>query len=1103
MRPNPFRSLLLFGLIALLLFANSVFFAASADEAEAENLTKRCTMTSDLRSTAFIERMRDDNYESAQRFAEGVTVSLSWADDVPVRAVYLAFYYEPKPYLVRQYDADGNLLSETEGELLYNNSIPVGEQTRRVTIVPLEEIALCSFYAFGDGAVPNYHPWEPTPEKLDYLMIAMHPDDDVLFLGAITPIYGAQQGRTGSIFYAATRERIRKDEAQNGAWIMGLRTEPILGDFPDIPDSFRKRFEKTFLQKDIVKFLVGLIRQYRPEVVFSQDLNGEYGHWQHVRLAASVLEAVPLAADRDYDPASVEQYGVWEVKKLYLHLYPENTITLPVTQPLEAFGGRTPVEIATEAFTCHQSQLPSRHAVRNEGVYDLSAFGLAYSTVGEDTSGLNDPFEHVAPDSLHTHATPTPVPTDSPAPTGTPVPTEAPTAAPTVTPTETPEESVSPTAAMTAKPAAPIAVEEPQRKALAALPAALGAAALVCCVSAFILKKKGIKILLFVLAALLLCGGLGLFWFGQRQIPAAPDLPVASDDSLPDPDTLRGQTLLVLDLRGRTDVTPDYVDAALAALPDGAKVLWQVPLTDGVFGSDSIALTLPHFSESDAKMLRYFPDLAKVDAAGSDAYDALLALSESGVETVFTLQVGDQLLSTTDTALTVTGTPDLDRLNHLLPAFSALRALDLSHADISFEAAAAFAEAHPELAVTRSVMIGKQRFDAAAETLALSEPVDADALVRALSYFDNLSAVDLHGAVSDPDALLQCKEMFPDVMFSYAADWNGTVESNAETLDLSESADSYETVAARLALFPVLKTVRLSDTLSDAETVSQFEAAFPDVLFLHNVEVFGQTLPNDTETLDVSGMQFDSPEQVEAELIKLPRLRELVMCECGLTNEQMAALRDAHPAIKFVWMLHIAKHTLRTDAIGFSTKNPSKYTSPKATDAYNKLVKSTVRLKEGDLEPLQYCTDLEALDVGHNYLTDSDLKVLQYLPHLKILILADNRFTDISPLAQLKELMYVELFMNNIPDISPLVGLENLIDINVCNIHLGDTAPLYQFKQAERLWFSMNDISRAEIAAVAAALPDCVCNGTTRDETGDGWRDHPRYKWMRGYFADS
>ena len=59
------------------------------------------------------------------------------------------------------------------------------------------------------------------------------------------------------------------------------------------------------------------------------------------------------------------------------------------------------MEIATAAFECHQSQMPSRHAVRNEGVYSLSDFGLAYTAVGPDTPGVNDPFEHIDPETIH------------------------------------------------------------------------------------------------------------------------------------------------------------------------------------------------------------------------------------------------------------------------------------------------------------------------------------------------------------------------------------------------------------------------------------------------------------------------------------------------------------------------------------------------------------------------------------------------------------------------------------------------------------------------------------------------------------------------------
>ena len=322
-------------------------------------------------------------------------MSVSWTEDVPVAAVYFAFYREIAPFTVLQYDAAGALLSEHAPGPLWNNVVEPLPDARRVTIRAEAELAFSAVTACGEGTIPDYLPFEPTPEKADYLLVAMHPDDDVLFLGGVIPIYGAQQGREGVALYMASRVRVRVNEAMAGAWTMGLRTQPVFGGFPDIPPEYRAQFENTFRSADVVRYLVRQMRRYRPEVVVSQDVNGEYGHWQHTLLARAVLEAAPLAADAEYDPESAAQYGVWQVKKVYLHLYGEGRITLPVTEPLSAFGGRTAVEVAQEAFACHQSQLPSRHAVTNEGIYSLSDFGLAYTAVGADTPGVNDMFEHI------------------------------------------------------------------------------------------------------------------------------------------------------------------------------------------------------------------------------------------------------------------------------------------------------------------------------------------------------------------------------------------------------------------------------------------------------------------------------------------------------------------------------------------------------------------------------------------------------------------------------------------------------------------------------------------------------------------------------------
>lgn len=392
----------------------------------AENLTRRCRLTSNLKTTYYTWRLMDGDLNSSQVLKRGQQVSLTWSDEVPVKSIWLAFrdYPDADACTVQQFDAEGALLRE-DGDFWYvNHLVPVDERTRAVTVLSKGEVNLSSLYAYGEGVVPSYHPWEPTPEKLDYLIVAMHPDDDVLFMGAILPLYTVAEGREGSVYYAATQDRLRKDEAGNGAWVMGLRKAPILDTFPDVPQQYREKYETKFTERAVTLALVRLLRQYRPEVVFSHDLHGEYGHWQHVILANAVKQATTLAGKRYYDPRSVKKYGTWQVKKTYLHLYQKDRITLPVDKPIAAYGGLTPAQIAAAALKCHASQLSLPHTVAKGEKYSLCDFGLVYTAVGPDTPGLNDPFEHIDPASLH--SLPAPSSPELPSPALTPTVTPSP-----------------------------------------------------------------------------------------------------------------------------------------------------------------------------------------------------------------------------------------------------------------------------------------------------------------------------------------------------------------------------------------------------------------------------------------------------------------------------------------------------------------------------------------------------------------------------------------------------------------------------------------------------------------------------------------------------
>ena len=269
------------------------------------------------------------------------------------------------------------------------------------------DIAHIAFYS--DGVLPEpFLNWKPTPDHLDYLIVSTHPDDDVLFMGGVIPIYGAEQGHVGTVAYVVTPNRNRVNEAKLCVRAMGTDYEPIFLGFSDAQsvEYYIKKFEYRFLPEAVTLALVRVFRQHRPLVVFSHDENGEYGHWQHIIVSASVAEAARLAADESYDPISVEQYGTWQVQKCYLHLYPENPLVMDVNTPLDSMGGRTALEVAQNAFLKHRSQQTGRHWVQSDkDAHPMSRFGMAYDVVDPG----DGPFDNIDPQLFYSAITVPPV----------------------------------------------------------------------------------------------------------------------------------------------------------------------------------------------------------------------------------------------------------------------------------------------------------------------------------------------------------------------------------------------------------------------------------------------------------------------------------------------------------------------------------------------------------------------------------------------------------------------------------------------------------------------------------------------------------------------
>ena len=113
---------------------------------------------------------------------------------------------------------------------------------------------------------------------------------------------------------------------------------------------------------------------------------------------------------------------------------------------------------------------------------------------------------------------------------------------------------------------------------------------------------------------------------------------------------------------------------------------------------------------------------------------------------------------------------------------------------------------------------------------------------------------------------------------------------------------------------------------------------------------------------------------------------------------------------------------------------------------------------------------------------------------------------DITPIASLKKLEYLELFTNNIRDISPLTGLDHLMDLNISYNYIQDISPIFTLKSLNRLWTylcinrGMNQsLTQTQIAELKAAFPNLELNNVS-NPTGGTWREHPHFEVFHTFF---
>ena len=82
--------------------------------------------------------------------------------------------------------------------------------------------------------------------------------------------------------------KIREHEKLDGLWESGIKHYPICGDFPDLYSTSLEAAKKQYIYDDVLSYTTSTIRRFKPLVVVTQDLNGEYGHGGHMLFSHAV-----------------------------------------------------------------------------------------------------------------------------------------------------------------------------------------------------------------------------------------------------------------------------------------------------------------------------------------------------------------------------------------------------------------------------------------------------------------------------------------------------------------------------------------------------------------------------------------------------------------------------------------------------------------------------------------------------------------------------------------------------------------------------------------------------------------------------------------------
>ena len=382
------------GMIGVMLALALMWEMAAAEGAE--DVTSAAAITLSWKQNEAAS-LTDGDYQTEWQGREDGS---DWAlfelpEDKPCGGLYLQVGGNPDRLVVETDAGEGWVSVFTEGQRFNTMYVPLDGAVRIRLRADEAALRLMEVRLYGPGDPPaSLVRYTGTTDKADLMILACHPDDDILWMGGLIPLYAGQLGLKVQMAYMTALRCYRRCEAMDALWYLGVRDGPVFFGFRDKGSlSLWDAQQLWGGREDTARAIARVIRRYRPEVLVTQDVNGEYGHAQHRAMVSACTLAVHMAANPG--ERSLRDLPPWTVRKYYIHLYQDDALVLDMERPLSAFGGKSAYQLAREAFGFHRSQQHTTgYAMAVDGPYDMRRYGLAWSAVGPDEAhdGL---FEHI------------------------------------------------------------------------------------------------------------------------------------------------------------------------------------------------------------------------------------------------------------------------------------------------------------------------------------------------------------------------------------------------------------------------------------------------------------------------------------------------------------------------------------------------------------------------------------------------------------------------------------------------------------------------------------------------------------------------------------